>query len=592
MKKTIEDAIGAFNELPEYIKAAYDTPLGGWRDALAATAIGSASLASSPMFLAVHPLIPAAFAGIGGAWIFHRLSNKWRDRALLTSRLNIQSADLPPPSAPGTGMLLGYTTDDGRALVLPDEDTTRHVLIVGQSGVGKTVAGSLMLFQQIQRGGGLLFVDGKIDADNVKMIYQYAAWCGRAHDVLVINPGDPAHSNSYNPILYGDPDEVASRILSTIPSTEANAGADFYKQASLQGLVTLIGALQRAGLAYHVMDLAILLTNAAALTDLEKRVNATAPGSFEARNLSLFLEQFKVSVKPGVAATIDMKKLKDVFGGIGGRLFTFGTGNFGKVMNTYDPDVNLFEAVRTNKIVYVALPTMGKTDAAKNFGKILLGDLRTCVSWIQSLPVPERPWPPFPAFLDEFGSYATPAVQALFEQARSAHVIMMPAVQTLANIKAVSPELSEMVVGNTWTKIFFKLGTQETAVEAADLIGMGMVAARSLSYTSNQSSSASYLNTKPDSSKGDGGGISYGERETEEYRVSPDDLKSLGKGECLVTHAGDAIYNIRVPMMKLIAGATAELGEFRVNRKRPAFVKGADYLKNADRYISKGALDD
>lgn len=170
-------------------------------------------------------------------------------------------------------------------------------------------------------------------------------------------------------------------------------------------------------------------------------------------------------------------------------------------------------------------------------------------------------------------------------------MIMLPAVQTLANIKAVSDELSEMVVGNTWTKIFFKLGTQETAEEASNLIGMEKVAAKSLSYSSNQSSSASYLKTTPDSNKGDGGGISYSEREDEDYRVSPDDLKSLGKGECIVTYGGDAIYNIRVPMMKLTAAATAELGEPKINRKRPAFVKGADFLKNADRYISKGDLD-
>lgn len=584
--------IETLKELPAHIKAAQETPMGGAADAAGFSAIGLAALCSVPTFLGVPPFVPAALAGLGGGWVAHRLSSKWRNRALLSSRLNIQSADLPEMSPGEKGLLLGYTTDDGRPLRLPDDGMTRHALVVGQSGVGKTVAGSLMLFQQIQRGGGLMFVDGKIDADNLRMIYQYAAWCGRAHDVLVINPGDPEHSNTYNPILFGDSDEVASRVLSTIPSTEANAGADFYKQASLQGLVTLVGALQRAGLAYHVMDLSILLTNPYALSDLEKKVNAVAGGSFEARNLSLFLEQFKVSTKPGVAASIDMKKVKDIFGGIGGRLFTFGTGNFGKVMNTYDPDVNLFEAIRDNKIIYVALPTMGKVEAAKNFGKILIGDLRTAVSWIQALPVPERPWPPFMTFLDEFGSYATPAVQVLFEQARSAHVFMMPAIQTLANIKAVSPELSEMVVGNTWTKIFFKLGTQETAVEAADLIGMTKVAAVSLSYSSNQSSSASYLKTTPDSNKGDGGGISYSERQDEDYRVSPDDLKSLDKGECIVTYGGDSIYNLRVPLMKLAPEATAELGEPRINRKRPAYVKGADFLKNADRYLTRGDLDE
>lgn len=584
--------IQALRDLPQQVRHAHETAIGGAADAAALSAIGAAGVLSAPTFVGVPAAAPAVLAAAGAGWIAHRLSTKWRDRGLLTSQLGIRSAEIPKPAPGEKGLLLGYTTDDGRPLRLPDDGLMRHGLIVGQSGVGKTVAGSLMLYQQLQRGGGLMFVDGKIDADNLRMIYQYAAWCGRAQDVLVINPGDPSRSNTYNPVLFGDPDESASRVLSTIPSTESNAGADFYKQASLQGLVTLIGALQRAGLAFHVMDLSILLTNPYALSDLEKKVNAVAGGSFEARNLSLFLEQFKVSTKPGVAATIDMKKVKDIFGGIGGRLFTFGSGNFGKVMNTYDPEVNLFEAIRNNKIIYVALPTMGKAESAKNFGKILLGDLRTAVSWIQALPVAERPWPPFMCFLDEFGSYATPTVQVLFEQARSAHVFMMPAVQTLANIKAVSDELSEMVVGNTWTKIFFKLGTQETAEEAANLIGMRKAAARSLSYSANESSSASFLKTTPDSNKGDGGGFSYSEREDEDYRVSPDDFKALDKGECIVSYGGDAIYDVRVPMMRLSPEAARELGEPTINRKRPSFVKGADFLKNAERYLTRGDLDE
>ena len=78
--------------------------------------------------------------------------------------------------------------------------------------------------------------------------------------------------------------------------------------------------------------------------------------------------KYRVPNKDGVSS-IDMKRLKETFGGIGGRLFTFGTGKFGQVMNTYSPDVNLFEAVKQKKIIYVMLPTMGKDNAATNFGE-------------------------------------------------------------------------------------------------------------------------------------------------------------------------------------------------------------------------------
>lgn len=565
-----------------YWEQAWRTKWGGAADAAGMTMLAGGALMTSPFFAETPVGVSSGLAAVGAAWLAHRLSRTWNERPIQPSKLNIKSATLPK----GDGILLGYTTDNGRAFTIPDDDIMRHVLIVGQSGVGKTVAGSLMLFQQIQRGGGLLFVDAKIDIDNLNSIYRMAAWCGREHDVLVINPGDPSLSNLYNPILAGDPDEKAATILATIPQSENSPGTDFYRQAANQGLVTLIAALQAAGLPYNFLDLSILLTNPKALNDLEQTVVQRAPKHKATIGLQLFLEQYKVPTKEG-GTTVDMKRLKETFGGIGGRMFTFGTGNFGEVMNTYDPEVKLFEAIRDNKIIYVALPTMGKAEAASNFGKLLIGDLRTAVSKVQLLPAHERPNPSFLCFLDEAGSYVTPSLSRLFEQARSANMILMPAVQTLANFEAVSPEFAQMVVGNTWTKIYFKLGSQETAEAAADLIGMRRRVARTVSYSDSRSTSKSFLRATPESSSSDGGGVSETEKEEETYRVSPDDLKALDKGECIVTFGGDALYNLRVPLLRLAPEAYKAFGDYRVKRFRDNRVKGLDLFKNHDRYVSK-----
>lgn len=568
--------------LTQYLEQAWRTKWGGAGDAASMIALGGGALLTSPYFAQTPSFVAAGCAAAGSAWIAHRLSKTWNEKPIQRSKLNIRSANVPK----GDGILLGYTTDDGRAFKIPDEDIMRHILIIGQSGVGKTVAGSLMLFQQIQRGGGLLFVDAKIDIDNLNDIYRMAAWCGRESDVLVINPGNPAISNTYNPILEGDPDEKAATILATIPQSENSPGTDFYRQAANQGLVTLIAALQAAGLPYNFLDLSILLTNPKALNDLEQTVQQKAPKHKATIGLQLFLEQYKVPTKEG-GTTIDMKRLKETFGGIGGRMFTFGTQNFGDVMNTYDPEVKLFEAIRDNKIIYVALPTMGKAEAASNFGKLLVGDLRTAVSKVQLLPKQERPNPAFLCFLDEAGSYVTPSLSRLFEQARSANMILMPAVQTLANFEAVSPEFAQMVIGNTWTKIYFKLGSQETATAAADLIGMRRRVAKTVAYSDNKSTSKAFLRATPDSSSSDGGGVSETEKEEETYRVSPDNLKSLDKGECIVTLGGDALFNLRVPMLILSGEAREKFGDYQVKRFRSNHVKGLDLFKNYDRYVSK-----
>jgi intracellular multiplication protein IcmO len=519
---------------------------------------------------------------LAGLWVVRRVTVRLRDTKLLASSLSSRS-DWAPLTASEKRLLVGYATDTGEAVRIDDEHLMRHLLIVGQSGVGKSVLGMTLMFQQVNRGGGLLFVDGKIDSDNLRQLWNFCVATGREQDFLVINPGDPSMSNTYNPILDGDPDEVAARVLSLIPSTQNNPGADHYRQEANQGITTLVAALQATGLRYNMIDLSILLMNAKALLDLQARLRGT-PGE-AARNYDLFLEKFRsLDTKTG-AKTIDIKRLKDTFGGVAGRLYTFGTGRFGEVMNTYEPEVRLYDAMLANKIVYVALPTMGKAEAASNFGKMIMGDLRTAISWLQALPETERPDPPFLVFMDEQGSYATDALSRPYEQARSAKVILCGAIQTFANLDAVSEEFAEMVKGNTWSKIFFKVGTQETAVEAADLIGMKVGVLRSLSDTVSDTSSAAFLRGTPESSEAAGAGFSYGEREQESYQVTPDHLKGLLIGETVMTYGGDRRYSLRIPKIMFAPDVIRAFGEVMIHRRVAGSAVGVNLAANVHDYI-------
>lgn len=571
----------------------YNTRLGGPLDTLALGSIGAGAILTSPFF-SVAPLLPGALAAAGAGWLATRYLDDWRKKPILPSKLDIRSEKSPmDPKTGKEGLLLGYSTDEGRQVWIDYENLMRHVFIIGQSGVGKTVAASLLMCQHIQNGGGLLFIDGKVDASNIMQIYQFCAWAGREKDFRVINPDDPENSNTYNPLCDGDPDEKAARLLSLIPGTEGSPGADHYKQEANQGLTTLFMALNKSGLSHHMMDISVLLMNADALEELKRKLETTAPGSKESLNYNLFLDKFRHPAndqRNPNAGGIDMKKLKDTFGGIGGRLFQFGTGKFGEIMNTYDPDVRIYEAVRKNQIVYVALPTMGKDVAAENFGKIVIGDLRTAVSWLQKLPVNERPWPPFMCFCDEAGSYVGRSWPRLFEQARSAQIFMMPAVQTMANFKAVSDELSEMVKGNSWTKIYFKIGTDESAKEAAEEIGMTKGVARTISAGSSQSMSSQTIKTDPLGNAGDGNNLSETEKEEEIYKVSPDNLKALDKGEVIMTYGGDMVYNLRIPFVGIDGPTQKKLGPVQLNRRRPnPKIKGAGFFDGAERFLSGGA---
>lgn len=599
------DDVPVTSRIRGLIEQLYATKFGGTNDTLAVSAIGIGFLASSPAIsqqLSQFPfsLTPVALAAAGCAWLTHRLTDQWQAEHIMTTSLRIRSDKstyTPEPGKTVDGLLLGYTTDTGEPVYVDWEHLMRHVFILGQSGVGKTVAGSLMMFQHIQAGGGLLFIDGKIDSGNVEQLYHFAAYCGRSHDLYVINTDDPENSNTYNPLLFGDPDEKADALLQQIPSTESNPGADYYKQEAKVGLTILIRALQTSKLSYNMIDLTVLLSSAEALLDLERKLAQAAPGSDAMKEYALFLNKFREPGKDGGKPTLNLKKLADTFGGMAGRLYGFGTGKFGKILNAYDPDVNLFEAIRANKIIYIALATMGKDATARNFGKLVISDLRTAISWLQRLPEHERPWPPFIAFCDEAGSYANESWNRIPEQARSAHVVFMPAAQTVANFQAISEELYQMIIGNAWNKLFFKIGTQASAVEAAELVGQYMGTVKSLSDTQTRSSSSAFLRANPDQTEGQASGLAIGEREQELYHVSADDFKHMSKGECVVTWGDTFIYNVRIPMLKLDAETKARFGPPKINRFRSSgakvngvHVRPAGYFENVERFLQANVV--
>jgi hypothetical protein len=596
--------VGLTTRISRLAGALNEIRFGGFYDSLATVGIGFGVLGSSP-FLSNETvrfpasLMPMALCGAGMAWLTHRLTEGWRKEQVLTSNIKIRSDEstyIPKEGEPVEGLLLGYTTDTGKPVYTDWEHFTRHVFILGQSGVGKTVAGSLLMFQHIQKGGGLLFIDGKIDAGNIEQLYHFASYCGRAHDLYVINTDDPENSNTYNPLLFGDPDEKADALLQQIPSTESNPGSDFYKQEAKVGLTVLFRALQTAGLAYNMIDLTVLLMSAEALLDLERKLATKAPNSDALKEYALFLDKFRDKpTKDNPRPSLNLDKLKNTFGGMAGRLYSFGTGKFGKILNSYDPDVNLYEAIRSNKIIYIALATMGKDATARNFGKLVIADLRTAISWLQRLPKHERPWPPFIAFCDEAGSYANEAWSRIPEQARSAHVVFMPAAQTVANFEAISPELYQMIIGNAWNKIFFKIGTQASAEEAADLVGKYYGTTKSLSDTRSRSESANFLRASPDQTEGTGANLAVSEREQELYHVSADDFKHLQKGECVVTWGDEKIYNVRVPLLYFDAKQKKAFGEPKINRFRSSglIINGrrmspAGYFDQVEKFLTPG----
>lgn len=565
--------------------------LGGRHDTAALLLIAGAGFLTLPALLGEGYLglaVVFVVAAVGGALLGKRLAPKLRiDSFQYDDALEINSSH--GHTIDPDGMNIGYIGDRAEPLTIPVQLWLRHAFICGQSGVGKTVLGAWLMFQQVARGGGLLWIDGKLEQENLQMLWLMAAWCGRAADVLVINPGDPAASNTYNPLLDGDPDEIASRCVSLIPTAETNAGADFYRQNATVAVTTLVAAIQALGLRYSFADLRVLLSNAKALEWLARELDAQGKTD-AAVQFSLFLEQFKSRDRKTGIKALDVDSLKKTFGGLGSRLAQFGGGQFGQVMNTYAPEVRIKDAVMAGKIVYLMLPTMAKGEAATALARMAVADFRSAIAAVQALPKAQRPAKTFLGFFDEAGAYVTQAWTRMFEQARSARLVMVPAFQTKANLEVLGEELRAMVVGNTNTKVYFKIDESDTAKWAAETVGSEAQLQRSVSSSASTSTHAAAATDRV--SKGavsgftSGGGTSTSESVRTDYKVTPDDFKRLGQGECIVQSDGGRLYKVHVPQLTFDSDFIARVGPFRLNHPASAgTAEGLNLLARAGEFL-------
>lgn len=532
--------------------------LAGRRDALAELGI-AAGLASALPQLSQSPVAASALltlSAAGAGWLTWKRLAERRNPVNANKRegFTLRSDPTFPECIGQGGIRLGFTTDHGKPIDIADAVLQRHICIVGMTGVGKTVLGEYILWQQIARGGGFMFIDAKLDKTTRDKLAYMMRICGREDDFMVINTTDPDNSNTYNPVLYGEGDEVSSRLLSVVPSTDNSPGADHFKQQANQALTTFISALKESKRLYHFGDLSMLLTSPRALDALTRLPGADTR---EARSLEIFLENYRSFNKETGQVSFDMKRVKETFGGIAGRIGNFAQGNFGKVFNTYTPEIDLYDVIVKNKCLYVMLPTMAKNIAAVNLAKMIVSDLRSAVARVQDLPISLRPNPPFVCFLDEFGSYVEPSIAALFEQARSAKVALIVGMQSFANLSTVSEDFAEKVIQNTLTKIFFKFASKD-AENAADILGMEIKYAHSLSAGTGAGETSPLVQVSPQVSESDTQSISEGWREAEAYRVSPVQLRNLQQGECVI-YSDSRLFHARTAMLE----APSNLPEFK-----------------------------
>jgi len=224
------------------------------------------------------------------------------------------------------------------------------------------------------------------------------------------------------------------------------------------------------------------------------------------------------------------------------------------VLNSYNPEVDLLNAIQQNLLVYVALPMLSKAEVATDFAKILLSDLRTAVGQLQNIPPEERPSPTFLVLMDEFSSYAMATLAPLFEQARSANISLFPFIQTISSLsdkdRGLSQDFAYKILGNTLSKISFGLKDPESAEMMSKMAGQALKEFVSQSYSENLGFASGDQDASMLLTTNRGRGYSKSTRVEYDAVARPEDFTNLKTGEAIYM-GPSGVMKLKIPFVKL-----------------------------------------
>ncbi len=394
-------------------------------------------------------------------------------------------------------VFLGKSMKRKKAIYLSYEMRKMHTHIVGSTGSGKTDSVILpLLSQDIEAGLGALVMDAKGDRETLNKIYWQVKRVGREKDFLFFSLAYPEKSNSYNPLLRGNPTELKDKIISANVWTE-----EFYKKKSEETLLLLMKALKEKNEIVTFHKLYELLSSEKKLSSFAKDLKT------EHLREAMFsiLDNYRVFQKDLSGLTADIGMISE--------------SEFADILSTEKPEIDLLDAYLNKKIVYFQLNAQGYEETARRFGRIILQDLKTISNYIQAYMTEDRR-SFFPVFIDEFSNFAYEPFIEFLNKARGAHFAILIAHQSLGDLEKTGNHFSKQVLENCNIKIVMRQD-DPTSIETYSKIS-GTV--RSLKDT---------YQTEEGVFEKDLTGLGT-IREVDEFRIKPNIIRELARGEAAI----------------------------------------------------------
>ncbi len=394
------------------------------------------------------------------------------------------------PAAAGT--VLGADSS-GRQVVLSDRQLSAHTLILGASGAGKSTTMLSILTDHVRRGRPVVAIDMKGSPAFARALAAAAAAAGRPFRLWT--PDGPGH---WNPLAHGNATELKDKLIATERFTEPH-----YQRAAERYVQIAIQVLHRANPERPAtLDAVVDVMDPARLAGL---THDLPPDRAER------LRDYLSTLTPDQVSAVR---------GLGTRLAILSESHSGEFLSARGASeaVDLRRALTGEDVVLFSLNSSTYGKLAAQIGTLVLQDLIAAAGHrLNGSPSPDEQ---AIVAIDEFSALGADHVVSLVVRGREAGIPVLLATQELADLERAAPGLRDQVLGSTAVKIVHRQDVPSSALTVAQMAGT--------------------IKTWEETRQIGGrlfGGHDTGRgtlRPKEEFRVHPNEIKSLRTGEAVL----------------------------------------------------------
>jgi hypothetical protein len=362
-------------------------------------------------------------------------------------------------------ILLGYNVHK-EPFLWPDSVRTKHGVIAGGTGSGKTTFLKNVIIQDLRRTFDgrrmpIIVFNGKGDQEFLEELLPHIEAAGRLQDLRVIDPSQPRESAHLNPFYTPDAlyQEHVNFIFQSFGLKE-----DFFKGHQEAYLSDLVRILYYTGRVFNVYDVLVMALDEevlAAQIDAAKRRIISLP------NVSMQMRlNFEMSVRMIKRSLADRDRVEKIQGLLN-ELLAFLEDELSIVTGSYQDLVTMDEVVEQGLILFISLNTNKNKRACEALGKILLQNIRLMVgkrydaTRSRTRGVDE---PILSVICDEIAAYADPDFPQVLQTARGARVSFLFSFQAIPQLERVSRAFAEEICSAPGTKMIMN-GSDETTAQ-------------------------------------------------------------------------------------------------------------------------------